>query len=382
MRDQTVVGIVGCGNIFERYFTGISRFPYLHVRGCADIDVGRAEAAAKTFAIEAWPTVEGMLADPSVDVVVNITPPAAHGTVTMAALAAGKHVYVEKPLAATLAEANEVVACAAATGRRLGCAPDTFLGSAAQTARAAVDDGAVGEPIAVAAFVTHTRAEEWHPDPTIFFQPGGGPLLDMGPYFVTEMVNCLGPVAEVSGATRIGAAPRVVTAPNRLVDLVEVEVATHASAVLRFRSGVVGTVMMSFDVWHHELPYIEIYGTRGALRLADPNGFDGGVMLKLNAEKEWRPLPPVFAQSGRPGTRDQMLRGMGVADLVCSLGGTAPRASAALGYHVLEVLESVETASSEHAVVQLQSTCERPTPVTEETFEMSRAGTPAGDVEI
>jgi predicted dehydrogenase len=358
------VGIIGCGNIFERYLTGISRFADLRVAGCADAIQARADAAAAKHGIPAYPSVAALLADPGVDVVVNITPPQAHADVSSAALRAGKHVYTEKPLSASLQEADEVMAVAEAAPGRLGCAPDTVLGSAAQTARAAVDRYLIGDAIGAAAFVTHSRAEEWHPDPGFLFRAGGGPLLDMGPYYVASLINCLGPVTDVMAMARIGATPRRVTAPGRLVEEIDVTVPTHASASLRFASGVIGTVLMSFDMWSQDLPFVEIYGSAGRLRLADPNGFDGDVLVKLNNDTEWRLLDPVIAPSGRADTDDQMLRGMGVADLVRSLAGEPHRTSAELGYHVLEVLESVERSGRERAGISLKSTCDRPAPLT------------------
>src|SRR5215472_6317536 len=182
-RGPAAVGIIGCGNIFERYLSGISRFAELRVAGCADAVQSRADAAAARYGIPAYTSVAALLDDPGVDVVVNITPPQAHAEVSIAALRAGKHVYTEKPLSASLREADEVMAVAEAATGRLGCAPDTILGSAAQTARAAVDRGLIGDPIGAAAFVTHSRAEQWHPDPGFLFRAGGGPLLDMGPYY-------------------------------------------------------------------------------------------------------------------------------------------------------------------------------------------------------
>jgi len=300
----------------------------------------------------------------SLDVVVNLTPPQAHAAVSIAAMRAGKHIYTEKPLAVTVTEADQVLAARAASGRMLGCAPDTVLGSAAQTARAAVDSSLIGEPIGAAAFVTSSRAEEWHPDPGFLFRPGGGPLLDLGPYYLASLVNCLGPVASVSAMTRIGQTPRIVTAPGRLVDTIAVTISTHASAVLRFACGVIGTVMMSFDVWSQDLPHVEIYGSAGRLRLADPNCFDGDVLMKLNTDTEWRVLEPIFARSGRVDTDDQMLRGAGVADLVYATHGGPHRLSMELGYHVLEVLHSIEQADQLHAEVDIRSTCERPAPLT------------------
>jgi predicted dehydrogenase len=368
-RAPAAIGMIGCGNIFERYLTGISRFAELRVAGCADADQSRADAAAARYSIPAYPDAAALLSDPAVDVVVNITPPQAHAEVSVAALRAGKHVYTEKPLAATLGDADEVMAVRAAAGCRFGCAPDTILGSAAQTARAAIDQSLIGEPIGAAAFVTHSRAEEWHPDPGFLFRAGGGPMLDMGPYYIASLVNCLGPVADVMAMTRIGATPRRVTAPGRLTDLIDVTVATHACSVLRFASGVIGTVLMSFDIWSQDLPFVEIYGSAGRLRLPDPNGFDGDVLVKLNQDTDWRVLDPVIAPSGRAGTDDQMLRGMGVADLVRALRGEPHRTSAELGYHVLEVLESVERSGRESTQISLKSSCERPAPLSKAMAE-------------
>ncbi len=360
---RTDIGIVGCGNIAPRYVRGIGRFRELQVMGCADVEQTRAESLAHQFAIRAWTSVDELLEDPGISVVVNLTPPVVHKDVTLKALKAGKHVYVEKPLATDLVDAAEVMAALKPVGPRLGCAPDTFLGSAAQTARAAIDRGLIGEPIGVSGFVTHSRAELWHPDPTFLFERGGGPLLDLGPYWITAMINCLGPIGEVEGMTRIGATPRHVLTPDRLVEFIKVEVTTHATAILRFSSGVVGTVIMSFDIWHKDLPYIEIYGTEGALRLSDPNGFDGPVLLRRNLDETWQELEPVLPISATPGTPEQMLRGMGVADLVASIDGLPQRATPSLAFHVLEVLEAVETSSRERRLVALESTCERPAPV-------------------
>ena len=368
---RTAVGIVGCGNIAPRYMRGIGRFRELIVLSCADIDLARAASVAQQFGVHSCESVDELLEDPAIAVVVNLTPPVIHKEVTLKALKSGKHVYVEKPLATDLVDAAEVVAALKPTGPRLGCAPDTFLGSAAQTARAAIDRGLIGEPIGVSGFVTHSRAELWHPDPTFLFEPGGGPLLDLGPYWITAMINCLGPIGEVEGMTRIGATPRHVLTPNRLVELIEVEVATHATAVLRFASGVVGTLIMSFDIWHKDLPYIEIYGSEGALRLSDPNGFDGPVRLRRNLDDAWQELEPVLEQSAIPGSPDQMLRGLGVADLVASLHGSPQRATPSLAFHVLEVLEAVETSSRERRLVALESTCERPVPVRPGDLQMA-----------
>lgn len=356
------IGIVGCGNIFESYMRGLRQLRSMRVVGCADLDQARADAAAKTHDVRAYGSVDELLADDSVDLVVNITPPLAHATVTKAALQQGKHVYVEKPMAASLAEAAGVMDVVATSSARLGCAPDTFLAGPGQTARAALDAGVVGEPIGVSAAIPHSRAETWHPDPTFLFQAGGGPLLDMGPYYVAALINCLGPIVSVTGITRIGANPRVVTAPDRLVESVAVTVPTHAVALLRFASGAVGTLTASFDLWSDHLPHVEIYGTEGILRLPDPDRFDGDVLVKPNGSDDFEVVTPAIelAEWTAPGGR---LRGLGVADLVDSLGGRPQRTSATVGYHVLEVLESIETSSTSDATVRLTSLPSRPEPV-------------------
>ena len=357
------IGILGAGNILGRYVKGMSRFPELAVVGCASRSPDRAREAAEDAGIAHFDSVAELLASPDVQVVLNITTPLVHAETTAAALAAGKHVYVEKPITATLAAADDVIAQAGAAGLLLGSAPDTFLGSAAQTARAALDDGAIGEPIGAAAFITSNRVETWHPDPTFLFQPGGGPVADLGPYYLTAMVNLFGPLASVSARSRIGAPTLPVTSPNRRVDSVTVTVPTHVSAVLQFSSGVVGTLLASFDVWDHHLPRLEVYGTEGTLCLPDPNGYDGDVLLKRRTDDGWRVLPPVIPPFAEPGTKDQLLRGPGVADLVAALGGAPQRARAPLAYHVLEAIEAIETSgrTAENARVATQPA--RPAPV-------------------
>src|SRR3954452_11334080 len=291
------IGIIGAGNILGRYLKGMSRYPSLQVVGCATRSPERARAAAAEHGIGVFASVPELLAAPEVDVVLNLTTPLAHAETTEAALDAGKHVYVEKPITTELSEAQRLAAKADSAGLLLGSAPDTFLGSAAQTARRAVDDGLIGEPVGVAGFITSGRVETWHPDPTFFFQPGGGPVADMGPYYLTAMVNLLGPLTSVSARGRIGSPTVTVTSPDRRVDEVTVTVPTHVSAVLEFDSGVVGTLFASFDAWAHHLPRLEVYGTEGALSVPDPNGFDGDVLLKRHTDEAWRVLPPVLAPS-------------------------------------------------------------------------------------
>lgn len=363
-RQRHRIGILGSGNIFGRYVSGLSRYPELEIVRVADVDVDRAKLAAAEYDIPAWGDDADLYADDSVEIVVNLTPPIHHATTITSSLQAGKHVYVEKPLATTVHHAQIVLDAARASGRILGSAPDTFLGSASQTARKALDDGLVGEPIGASLFIGHSKAETWHPDPRFLFQAGGGPVLDMGPYYAAIVVNLLGPVRSVAAASRIGAATRTVTSPDRVVDTIEVRVPTHASAVLTFASGALGTAQMSFDVWDSDLPHIEVYGTEGTLSLANPNHFDGDVRLKRHGDEAWRVLAPVGEPFGAVGTPEQHRRGLGVRDLANAIEGGPHRASASFAFHVLEVLCAVDESSGRGEVVQLESTCDRPAALT------------------
>ncbi|MFI7062390.1 Gfo/Idh/MocA family protein [Kribbella sp. NPDC050124] len=357
------LGILGSGNIFGRYVTGLARYPELTIARVGDVDTTRAKEAANEFGIPAWGDDQDLYADDAVDIVVNLTPPVHHAATITAALRAGKHVYVEKPLATTVDDARAVLAVATETGKILGSAPDTFLGSASQTARKALDDGLIGEPIGASFFIGHSKAEKWHPDPRFLFQAGGGPVLDMGPYSLAILVNLLGPIATVTASNRIGAAVRTVTAPGRAVDTIDVDVPTHAAAIFTFASGAIATAQLSFDVWDSDLPHLEVYGTKGTLSLANPNHFDGDVRVKRHTDDEWIVLPPVTALFGAVGTREQARRGLGVHDLAGAIEGGPHRANAAFAFHVLESLSAVQTSSDDGAAVRLTSTCDRPSPL-------------------
>ena len=359
--DTPRVGILGTGTIFRAYARGLAGSAHLPIVRVADLDLDRARAAAQEWHIPAWGTADDLLADPNVDIVVNLTPPQAHASLTGAALQAGKHVYVEKPLAATTAEARGNLAVAKETGRVLGGAPDTFLGAAGQTARAALDGGLIGRPFAATSFVRSARVERWHPDPSFLFRSGGGPVLDWGPYHVAALVNLFGPVTQVVGATTRALDELVVTAPDRRVDRIEVEVDTHATALLQFASGPVVTAMYSFDVWDTTLPHIEVYGTEGTLQIPNPNHFDDPVLIRRRTADEWSELPSVIARVS-PEERGPF-RGPGVADLAGHIAGDVHRASGEFAYHVLEVLESLAERRLSDGVTAITSTVERPAPV-------------------
>jgi predicted dehydrogenase len=342
------VGIVGCGNIFERYVAGLRRFDDVEIVWCADIDRSLAERRAEELEIPnaGAPTEAASDELRAASLVVNLTPPSAHAQVTAEFLEARKHVYTEKPLATTLADARGLLEAAAQRSLQLGAAPDWLLSRSARGARAALEAGSIGEPIAASAFITHSAVERWHPDPRGFFLPGAGPVFDLGPYYVSALVHLLGPVRTVAALETTGRPRRPVTAPYRVVDTVEVQVPTHAAAILEFESGVTSNLTMSFEAWERTMPFIEIYGSEGTLSLPMPHERDDAVKVKRHGDEEWTELE---LPDGEP-----YIRGIGVVDMARALSsGAAIQASGALGYHVLEVLTAVDTSSAERRFVPI-----------------------------
>ncbi|MBD5784719.1 Gfo/Idh/MocA family oxidoreductase [Cellulosimicrobium terreum] len=346
------VGIVGCGAISGAYLATLPRLAALRLVAVADRDPARAAAVAAEQGVRAL-TVDELVHDPEVDVVLNLTTPAAHEEVALAAIAAGKDVYGEKPLAADLAAAARVLDAAALAGVRVGCAPDTVLGTGVQTARRAIDDGLVGMPVAASATMVTAGHERWHPHPDFYYLPGGGPLLDMGPYYVTALVHLLGPVASVVGASSRSRASRTIATGPRAGEEIPVEVDTHVTGLLTHASGALSTLVMSFDAPASRASHIEVHGTHASLEVPDPNGFDGPVRLWRVAEDGWHDLP-VSA-----GYRDAA-RGYGLADLVTTPVGVEPRAGGRLALHVLDVMESLLDAARSGNRVRVESTATRP----------------------
>lgn len=357
------IGIVGAGNISARYMQGLQKYAELKVGYIADIDHARAASLAAEFTVPRSGSADALLADDSIDVVINLTPPNLHARTVIQALEAGKSVYVEKPLATTREDGLLMLKAERENPGILGSAPDTFLGSAGQTARHAIDSGYIGTPIGASAFVRSSRAETWHPSPGFLFEQGGGPVMDMGPYYIAALVNCLGPIRRVSADARIGSETRIVTAPDRTVDEIPVTVNTHASAVFSFVSGAIGTILMSFDVWDTTLPRIEIYGTEGTLSLNDPNTFDGDVRLKRREHSEWQVLEPVTPLFGAVGTPEQHRRGLGVNDLAGALAGGPHRANSGFAFHVLDAMLAIDEAAAAQQTIFLESWTERPAPL-------------------
>lgn len=353
------VGIIGCGKISGAYFEGCRAYEILDVVACADLDLDLARRTAEEHGLRFGDSVERLLAEPQIEIVVNLTIPAAHAAVNRAILAAGKHVYCEKPFALNAADTRSVIEEASRRRLRVGSAPDTFLGSGIQTARRLIDEGAIGRPVAAVGFMLCPGHESWHPNPQFYYEPGGGPMFDMGPYYITALVNLLGPVARVSGAAQTTFAERTITSEPRRGERIRVATPTHYSTTLEFASGAVGTLVMSFDTHRYPLPNIVIFGTEGNLRVPDPNHFDGTVQLVPANRREgdaFSEIAPKHAL-GRG-------RGTGVADLAHALrSGREHRANGRLAHHVVEVMEASARSPVEGRHITIQSTCERPAPV-------------------
>ena len=351
------VGVIGCGNISDIYFQSGKTFEAIEIAACADLIPERAQAKAKQHGIPKACTPEELLADEAIEIAVNLTVPKAHAEVALAALEAGKHTHCEKPLALDRALGRAVLDAAAAKGLRAGCAPDTFLGAGIQTARKLIDDGWIGAPVAATAFMQCHGHESWHPDPEFYYERGGGPMFDMGPYYLTALVNLLGPAVRVCASARVTFPERTITSEKKFGKTVRVETPTHLAGTIDFANGAIATLVTSFDVWAHTLPCIEIHGTEGSMSVPDPNCFGGAVRIQRAGASAWTgmPLSHGYAENAR---------GIGVADMACAIRSDRPhRASAELAAHVLDIMCAFHESPEQGRHIALESRCERPAPM-------------------
>ena len=350
------VAVIGCGVISDQYLANLTRFPDIRVIGCADLDVARAAQQAAKYGVPHSGDPVSILALPDVDLVVNLTIPAVHASVAIQAITAGKHVYGEKPFALTVKEAQAVVAAAEEHAVVVGNAPDTFLGAGLQTARRLIEEGRIGTPTAARATFATPGPDLWHPNPEFLFQPGGGPLLDMGPYYLTALIQILGPVARVAGFGRRAQDKRTIVEGPRAGEQFDVTVDTHVVGLLEFAGGQVANVTFSFDS-PHAVRELEILGTAATLRLPDPNKFEGSVLICEKNSDEWVEIPATGSTEGR---------GMGVLDMVRSLRSkTSPRASATTALHVLDVMETLTAAAAAGQTLSVASSCAAAEPLPE-----------------
>lgn len=353
------IGIVGIGDISGIYLKNITEtFKEIHLVAVCDLIKERALKAQEKYGIEkVYDTMYELFADESIDIVLNLTRPAEHFDVSKNALLAGKHVYSEKPLGATLEQGLELVALAKEKGLFLGGAPDTFMGAGIQTCRKLIDSGVIGDVVgASAAMICHGH-ETWHPDPEFYYKMGGGPMLDMGPYYVTALVNLIGRVESVTGVTKISFPKRTITSKPLAGTVIEVEAPTYVTGILHFENGAIANITTTFDVYKSNSRNIEIYGTKGTLFVPDPNCFDGKIEFYNGATGEMQEFPLEFDYA-------ENSRALGLADIAKSIEtGRIPRASYRQTLHVLEVMEAFTKSSNEGRKVEIKSEFERQMPM-------------------
>lgn len=375
--DTIKIGLVGCGNICDIYFQNVAKFGIMDITACADLAEERAIEKAKEYNIPKVCSVKEMMDDPEIDVILNLTNPAAHAEISLAALNAGKNIYSEKPLAVELEDGKKIVDLAKKKGLLVGCAPDTFLGGRLQTIRKLIDEGWIGEPIGATAFMTCHGHEIWHPGPEFFYKTGAGPMFDMGPYYMTALVTLLGPVNKVCGSTRISFPQRRITSEPLNGQIIDVEVPTHISGTLEFKSGAIATVITSFDVWDSHLPRLEIYGSEGTISIADddplagPNLFEGRIKIRTKDTADWNDLPTMIPRKDATEWDEvpmafgynQNSRGVGLADMSSAIMNKRPnRVNGDTAYHVLEIMHGIHIAANENKYYEMKSSCKRPSP--------------------
>jgi predicted dehydrogenase len=353
------MGVIGCGAISGAYLGMAKKFPVVEAAACADIDLSRAKAKAKEFGVPRACSVEELLADPSIELVLNLTVPKAHVPVALAALEAGKHTYSEKPLGINREEGLRVIETAKAKGLKVGCAPDTFMGAGIQTARRVIEEGRIGRPVAFTAFMMGRGHESWHPSPEFYYEVGGGPMFDMGPYYLTALLQLLGPVKRLTGAASIAIPQRTITSEPKRGKTINVETPDHICGTMEFASGCTGVIIQSFATHHPQYDGrqpITIYGTEGTLKVPDPNTFDGPVSVALGGEKAFRDVPPMF-HTGYG-------RSIGAADMAYAIrSGRAFRANGDQAMLVLDLMAGfLDSARSGMAHVPAIS-YEKPAPM-------------------
>lgn len=374
--EKMRIGVMGCGEICNIYITNLqNHFNNVEVISCSDLYMDKAEATKEKYGLKRAYTNEDMLADPEVDIVLNLTIPAVHYQLNMAILNAGKHVYCEKPLALNNEETADILRLAKEKNLRVSDAPDTFLGPGIQTVRKLIDDGAIGDLIGFTANFCTPGHEHWHPSPMFYYQPGGGPMRDMGPYFLTALVSILGPVDEVFCYTKTGFPTRPVKG-----QMVTVPIPTHYAGVMKMKNGVFGNINMSFDTWYTQLPHLEIYGTKGMITVPHPNGTGGPVKLFKGVEygEDMDSRPDYMDRLGMlygPGKlkyyEEQPLiykgsdnmRGVAAAEMAAAIAEGRPHlASGEMAAHIVDIQNCFEQASNEGRVVKLTTSFELPEP--------------------
>jgi predicted dehydrogenase len=352
------VAVVGCGNISKQYLKNMAGFPDVRVLFCADIDAERAKAQAAAYGVPASGSMEQALEHPDVQLVVNLTIPAAHAEVASAAVAAGKHVWNEKPLTPDVAAGRALLDQAARAGVRVGCAPDTMLGAGIQSARRLIASGAIGTPLSALTLLQGPGPESWHPDPEFLFAKGAGPLFDLGPYYLSVLATLFGPTSRVAAISRRARGTRVIGSGPRKGTEFNVEVPTFISAVAEYASGQDASLLFSWDSPLQRMGFLEITGTEATLAVPDPNQFDGDLKVRRADDREWTVIPSSGAAAGR---------GSGVVDMVRAIRSGRPhRASGEMALHVLEMMTAIDRSGQTSAFEPVESVFERPESLAED----------------
>ncbi len=359
MADSVRVGVVGCGNISSAYLGMAKKFPVVEIVACADLVREVAEAKAEEFEVPRVLSVDDLVKDPSVDIVLNLTIPKAHTEIALRALEAGKHAYSEKPLGIDREDGRKVIETGRRKNLRVGCAPDTFMGAGLQTARKLIEDGAIGKPIAFTAFMMSPGPEGWHPSPEFLFEKGGGPMLDMGPYYLTAFNNLFGPIKRLTGTTSFARPQRVIGSGPKKGKAFNIETPDFVCGTIEYENGAAGTIVTTYATHHatydHKQP-ITVYGTEGTMKVPDPNNFDSPVSVRLAADQEWKDVPFQFVTGYG--------RSIGLADMAQAIkSGRKHRANGEQAFAVLDAMIGFLDSARDGKAFTPTARCERPAPM-------------------
>lgn len=348
------VGVVGCGNISDIYLKNSSGFKEFEIVACADLEMEKAVKLSETYGIAKVLTVEEITSSDEADIILNLTIPKSHAKVSFQAIEKGKHVYSEKPFAISFEDGKRIVQKAKQNNVIVCSAPDTFLGGSIQLAGELIEDGVIGKLVGATAFMMSRGPESWHPNPEFFYQEGGGPMYDMGPYYLTALVSLMGPVSRVAGSAHISFPERTITSPGKHGEKITVQVPTHVSGLLEFHNGATASITTSFDVSAARTPFIEIYGENGTISLPDPNQFNQPLLVKKYGEDTWKECQPS-------GKVDVDMRGIGLADMADAIEkGRTARADGRKALHVLEIMHGIHRSSEEGKHYIMENVCKKP----------------------
>jgi len=359
------VGIIGCGNISETYFECQNLFNNFNVVACADINIEAAKNSAEKYNVKAF-SVDDILANDDIDVIINLTIPSAHKEIIIKSLNAGKHCFSEKPLAMNFNEGLEIAELAKSKNLYVGCAPDTFLGAAGQKARSLIEENKIGDVVLGTFNLMSHGMEHWHPNPDFFFKPGAGPVFDVGVYYITQLVNLIGPIKSISSLSGTATPERIITSEPRNGEKIKVETPTTLMGTLEFYNNAKIQFFCSWDVWKHKHSTIELYGLEGSMIVPDPNFFSGDILIS-HKEEDWKVINNDKMLLGIPNKTDNSgakianYRGIGLSDMIDAINKQRQsRCSLDLAVHVLEAMEGVIQSSADRFIYNMKTQPKQP----------------------